>query len=74
VIVYRVRLQANQRAVSDKKRKASNGVTRGLEYRFTPNIGVFGEAGYNWVGGGQHSFNSSVKDFIQVNFGLRYAI
>jgi len=45
----------------------------GLEYRFTPNIGVFGEAGYNWVSGGQHSFNSSVKDFIQVNFGLRYA-
>jgi hypothetical protein len=45
----------------------------GLEYRFTPHIGVFGEAGYNWVGGGQHSFNSSVKDFIQVNFGLRFA-
>lgn len=45
----------------------------GLEYRFTPNIGVFGEAGYNWVGGGQHSFNSSVKDFVQVNFGLRWA-
>jgi hypothetical protein len=45
----------------------------GLEYRFTPHIGVFGEAGYNWVGGGQHSFNSSVKDFVQVNFGLRWA-
>ena len=45
----------------------------GVEYRFTPHIGVFGEAGYNWVGGGQHSFNSSVKDFIQVNFGLRFA-
>jgi len=45
----------------------------GLEYRFTPHIGVFGEAGYNWVGGGQHNFNSSVKDFIQVNFGLRFA-
>ena len=45
----------------------------GIEYRFTPHIGVFGEAGYNWVGGGQHSFNSSVKDFIQVNFGLRFA-
>ena len=38
-----------------------------------PHIGVFGEAGYNWVEGGQHSFNSSVKDFIQANFGLRYA-
>ena len=45
----------------------------GVEYRFTPHIGAFGEAGYNWVGGGQHSFNSSVKDFIQVNFGLRFA-
>ena len=45
----------------------------GLEYRFTPHIGVFGEAGYNWVGGGQHNFNSSVKDFIQVNFGVRFA-
>ena len=45
----------------------------GLEYRFTPHIGIFGEADYNWVGGGQHSFNSSVKDFIQTNFGVRYA-
>jgi hypothetical protein len=45
----------------------------GFEYRFTPHIGVFGEAGYNWVGGGQHSFNSSVKDFVQTNFGLRFA-
>ncbi|MBV9642854.1 MAG: hypothetical protein JO334_04710 [Verrucomicrobia bacterium] len=45
----------------------------GAEYRFTPHIGVFGEAGYNWVGGGSHNVNSGVKDFIQVNFGLRYA-
>jgi hypothetical protein len=45
----------------------------GLEYRFTPHIGIFGEATYNWVGGGQHNFNSSVKDFIQTNFGLRFA-
>jgi hypothetical protein len=45
----------------------------GLEYRFTPHIGLFGEAGYNWVGGGNHNFNSSVKDFVQTNFGLRYA-
>jgi hypothetical protein len=45
----------------------------GLEYRFTPHIGLFGEAGYNWVGGGNHNFNSSVKDFVQVNFGLRWA-
>jgi hypothetical protein len=45
----------------------------GLEYRFTPHIGLFGEAGYNWVGGGNHNFNSSVKDFVQANFGLRFA-
>ena len=45
----------------------------GFEYRFTPHIGIFGEADYNWVGGGQHNFNSSVKNFIQANFGLRYA-
>jgi hypothetical protein len=45
----------------------------GFEYRFTPNIGIFGEATYNWVGGGQHNFNSSVKDFVQTNFGFRFA-
>ena len=45
----------------------------GAEYRFTPHIGIFGEADYNWVSGGNHNFNSGVKDFIQVNFGLRYA-
>jgi hypothetical protein len=45
----------------------------GFEYRFTPHVGVFGEAGYNWVGGGNHSINSGVKDFVQTNFGLRYA-
>jgi hypothetical protein len=45
----------------------------GLEYRFTPHIGVFGEASYNFVGGGGHNFNSSLKNFIQTNFGIRYA-
>jgi hypothetical protein len=35
--------------------------------------GIFGEADYNWVSGGNHNFNSGVKDFVQVNFGLRYA-
>jgi hypothetical protein len=34
---------------------------------------IFGEASYNFVGGGEHNFNSSVKDFIQTNFGLRFA-
>ena len=42
----------------------------GLEYRFTPHIGLFGEATYNWIGGGSHT---SGNDFIQTNFGLRYA-
>ena len=69
-------------AVNQRFNNASSNVSNnrglaniggGLEYRFTPHIGVFGEAGYNWVGGGQHSFNSSVKDFIQTNFGLRWA-
>jgi hypothetical protein len=45
----------------------------GLEYRFTPHIGIFGEAGYNFVGGGEHNFNSSLKHFIQTNFGFRFA-
>jgi hypothetical protein len=38
----------------------------GLEYRFTPHIGLFGEAGYDLV-------NGASNDFIQTNFGLRYA-
>jgi hypothetical protein len=45
----------------------------GLEYRFTPHIGIFGEAGYNFVGGGDHNSNSSLKNFIQTNFGVRFA-
>lgn len=45
----------------------------GFEYRFNPHIGIFGEASYNWVDGGNHSINSGVKDFVQTNFGLRYA-
>jgi hypothetical protein len=38
----------------------------GLEYRFTPHIGLFGEAGYDLVNGARNNF-------IQTNFGLRYA-
>jgi len=45
----------------------------GFEYRFSPHWGIFGEATYNWVGGGQPNFNSSVKNFVQTNFGLRFA-
>jgi hypothetical protein len=38
----------------------------GFEYRFTPHIGLFGEAGYNIPEG-------SRNNFVQTNFGLRYA-
>ena len=38
----------------------------GLEYRFTPNIGIFGEVGYDFPSG-------SNNNFVQTNFGLRYA-
>ena len=38
----------------------------GLEYRFTPHIGLFGEAGYDIV-------NGASNNFVQINFGLRYA-
>ena len=42
----------------------------GLEYRFTPHIGIFGEAGYNFV---DHSRGRLDNNFIQTNFGVRYA-
>jgi hypothetical protein len=38
----------------------------GLEYRFTPHIGLFGETTYNLVDGPKNNF-------MQVNWGLRYA-
>jgi hypothetical protein len=38
----------------------------GLEYRFTPHIGIFGEVGYDFPDG-------SRNNFIQTNFGLRFA-
>jgi hypothetical protein len=38
----------------------------GLEYRFTPHIGLFGEAGYDIV-------NGASNNFVQINLGLRYA-
>jgi hypothetical protein len=37
----------------------------GLEYRFTPHIGLFGEAGYDLV-------NGASNNFVQANFCLRY--
>jgi hypothetical protein len=43
----------------------------GLEYRFTPNWAIFGEAGYNFVShGGNRGANTN---FVQTNFGFRYA-
>jgi hypothetical protein len=38
----------------------------GLEYRFTCNIGIFGEVGYVFP-------NLADNNFVQINFGLRYA-
>jgi hypothetical protein len=38
----------------------------GLEYRFTPHIGIFGEVGYVFP-------NLSNNNFVQTNFGLRFA-
>jgi hypothetical protein len=38
----------------------------GLEYRFTPHIGIFGEIGYVFP-------NLANNNFIQTNFGLRFA-
>jgi hypothetical protein len=38
----------------------------GLEYRFTPHIGIFSEVGYEVVDGPKNNF-------MQVNFGLKYA-
>lgn len=41
----------------------------GFEYRFTPNWGVFAEAGYNFL---DHS-GRNTRNFVQTNFGLRFA-
>jgi hypothetical protein len=42
----------------------------GLEYRFTPHIGIFAEAGYDFI---DHTRGKTDNNFIQTNFGLRYA-
>jgi len=42
----------------------------GLEYRFTPHIGVFAEAGYDFI---DHTRGKTDNNFIQTNFGLRFA-
>jgi hypothetical protein len=38
----------------------------GLEYRFTPHIGIFREVGYVFP-------NLANNNFVQINFALRYA-
>lgn len=38
----------------------------GFEYRFTPHIGIFSDAGYEIVDGPKNNF-------MQANFGLKYA-
>jgi hypothetical protein len=38
----------------------------GLEYRFTPHIGLFTDARYNWVNGPRN-------DYMLTRFGIRYA-
>jgi hypothetical protein len=38
----------------------------GLEYRFTPHIGLFSDARYNWVNGPRN-------DFMLTRFGIRFA-
>jgi hypothetical protein len=42
----------------------------GLEYRFTPHIGIFGEAGYNLI---DHTNGRNGNNAVQANFGLRWA-
>ena len=46
--------------------KPLGNIGGGFEWRFTPNWGIFGEAGYNIVSG-------SRNNFVQTNFGLRFA-
>ena len=65
--------QFNNASANADNDRGLGHVGGGFEYRFTPHIGIFGEADYNWVAGGQHNFNSSVKNFVQTNFGLRFA-
>jgi len=51
---------------SDHHSSVLGNVGGGLEYRFTPHIGIFSDAGYEVVDGPKNNF-------MQVNFGLKYA-
>jgi Outer membrane protein beta-barrel domain len=56
--------QALHRRNSDDQVLGDGGL--GLEYRFTPNIGLFSDVRYNLV-------NESKNNFLLTRFGLRYA-
>ena len=58
------RFEFRNRGNSDSNVLGNTGA--GLEYRFTPHVGVFGEADYNFVNGPRNNF-------MQVNWGVRYA-
>ena len=49
-----------------------NAATRGggLEYRFNPHLGIFAEAGYDLI---DHTNGRNGNNFVQTNFGLRWA-
>jgi hypothetical protein len=51
---------------SSRHSSVLGNVGAGLEYRFTPHIGVFSDAGYEIVDGPKNNF-------MQVNFGLKLA-
>jgi hypothetical protein len=50
----------------DRENNVLGNAGAGLEYRFTPHVGIFGEADYNVVNGPRNNF-------MQVNWGVRYA-
>jgi outer membrane protein with beta-barrel domain len=61
--------ELNQRfanASSSVRSRVLGNIGGGLEYRFTPHWGIFGEAGYNVVDGPKNNF-------VQANFGFRFA-
>ena len=60
------RLNNVRRGLSDRVLGVAGG---GFEYRFTPHIALFGEAGYNFV---DHR-GALDHNAVQTNFGLRYA-
>lgn len=62
---FRFRNRFRNRGNQDNNNVLGNAGA-GLEYRFTPHLGIFGEADYSIV-------NQPRNNFMQVNFGVRYA-